>query len=581
MTDRPTDPLSSGALAPDIERPRRTRRRWPWAVAAGVAVAVAVGGALAADRGADAAPEATAAPDGGPVRGGTLNFALIDFQRTPDVHAGSNYAESVIGGNVVDKLTWQDPATGEITPWLAESWEINDDLTEFTFHLRDDVTFSDGTPFDAEAVRLNYEQYVKGDEALGIKGNGSTLFIGYEETRVVDEHTVTVVFSQPAASFLQASSFTANFQPGFLAPSTLALTAEERTDPTTVIGTGPFVYESWTPQVETVLVRREGYDWAPPALDHDGEAYLDRIVFRSVPEASVRTGSLESGTIDATLDVQPTDEDPLRAKGFEIISARVPGADIRFDLNAGLFPTDDLAVRRAIQLGWDREAVETSVLTDSYEISTSVLARAVTGYVDHSDRALRYDPQEAEKILDEAGWEPGPDGVRVKDGRRLEVKLLGISNLVVNKPAYELIQQDLAEIGIDLQLTVVPIPDYAAHQANARTEWNVTAANRSRNEPSVLNLTYNPAIGNASYLPEGFAGRDEITQAVSAIETTLDPEQRLDLIAEAQEVVLEKYALTNPVYTPAQVIAHSPKVHGIVFDAQARNTFVDTWKEVG
>lgn len=571
----PSDPPA------DIEQPRRARRRWPWVAAATAAVVVAAGGAFAAGRGADAAPQPAGAATDGPVRGGTLNFALIDFQRTPDVHGGSNYAESVIGGNIVDKLTWQDPATGEITPWLAESWEINDELTEFTFHLRDDVTFSDGTPFDAEAVRANYEQYVHGDEALGIKGNGTTLFVGYSETRVVDEHTVTVVFSQPAASFLQATSFTANFQPGFLSPATLALSAQERTDPTRVIGTGPFVYESWTPQVETVVVRREGYDWAPAALEHDGEAYLDKIVFRSVPEASVRTGSLESGTIDATLDVQPTDEEPLRSQGFEIVSARVPGADIRFDLNVGLFPTDDLAVRRAIQLGWDREAVETSVLTDSYEISTSVLARAVTGYVDHSDGALRYDPDEAERLLDAAGWEPGPDGIRVRDGRRLEVELLGISNLVVNKPAYELIQQDLARIGIDLRLTVVPIPDYAAHQANAATEWNITAANRSRNEPSVLNLTYNPALGNASYLPPDFAGRDEITQAVSAIETTLDPEQRLALVATAQDVVLEEYALTNPVYTPAQVIAHSPRVHGIVFDAQARNTFVDAWKEQG
>jgi len=568
-------------LPSDIEQPRRVRRRWPW-VAAGVVVVVAVaGGALAAGRGADAAPAPTTAAGDGPVRGGTLNFALIDFQRTPDVQAGSNYAESVIGSNVVDKLTWQDPTTGEITPWLAESWEINDDLTEFTFHLRDDVTFSDGTPFDAEVVRANYEQYVKGDESLGIKGNGTTLFTSYEETRVVDEHTVTVVFSQPAASFLQATSFTANFQPGFLSLATLALTAEERTDATKVVGTGPFVYESWTPQVETVLVRRDGYDWAPAAIGHDGEAYLDRIVFRSVPEASVRTGSLESGTIDATLDVQPTDEGPLRSKGFEIISGRVPGADIRFDFNAGLFPTDDLAVRRAIQLGWDRSAVETSVLTDSYEISTSVLARAVTGYVDHSEGVLRYDADEARALLDDAGWVPGDDGIRVRDGRRLEVKLLGISNLVVNKPAYELIQQDLAEIGIDLQLTVVPIPDYSAHQANARTDWNITAANRSRNEPAVLNLTYNPSIGNANYLPDDFAGRDEITQAVSAIESTLDPDVRLDLIAEAQEVVVEKYALTNPVYTPAQVIAHSPRVHGIIFDAQARNSFVDTWKEVG
>ena len=563
-----------------IENERRSRRRWPWiAGGAAVLVALAATGATAVlGRDDEPAPATTAASDE-PVRGGTLEFALIDYQRVVDVQAGSSYAESIIGGNVVDKLTWQDPETNEITPWLATSWEVNDDLTEFTFHLREDVTFSDGTPFNAEVVKANFEQYVKGDEALGIKPNGATLLPGYVETRVDDEFTATVVFATPSASFLQASSFTANFQPGFLSLSTLGKTAEERTDPKNVIGTGPFVYESWTPQVSTVLVKRDGYDWAPEALDHEGEAYLDKIVFSSVPEASVRTGSLESGTIDATLDVQTTDEATLREKGFVVESGRVRGADIRFDFNLGLFPTDDLAVRKAIQLGWDREAVEKSVLTDSYEISTSVVARKVDGYVDYSGSVLRYDPKAAEKLLDDAGWATGPDGIRVKDGKPLVVKLSGISNLVVNKPAYESIQQDLKKIGIDLQLTVVPIADYAANSAKAKTDWNITAANRSRADISVLNITYNPLVGNANYLPEGFAGRQELIDSLTALESTLDPDARHAAAKKAQDLVLEKYALTNPVYTPAQVIAHSPEVHGIVFDAQARNPFVNTWKE--
>ncbi|GIG19976.1 ABC transporter substrate-binding protein [Cellulomonas chitinilytica] len=564
-----------------IENDRRRRRRWPWVVAASAVAVALVGTGAAAFLGGDEdpTPTATGTAPTEPVRGGTLQFALIDYQHVVDVQAGSSYAESIIGGNVVDKLTWQDPDTGEITPWLATSWDINDDLTEFTFHLRDDVTFSDGTPFDAEVVRANFEQYVHGDEALQIKPNGATLLPNYVETRVVDPRTVTVVFSKPSASFLQASSFTANFQPGFLSLSTLAKSAEERTDPLNVIGTGPFVYESWTPQVSTVLVKRKGYDWAPPALKHKGEAYLDKIVFSSVPEASVRTGSLESGEVDATLDVQTTDEAPLRDKGFVVESGRVRGADIRFDFNVGLFPTDDLAVRQAIQLGWNRDTVAKNVLTDSYEISTSVVARAVDGWVDYSGTLLHQDTKKAEKLLDDAGWVPGPDGIRVKDGKPLVVKLSGISNLVVNKPAYESIQQDLRKLGIDLQLTVVPIADYTANNAKAKTDFNITAANRSRADISVLNIAYNPTLGNANYVPDGFEGRQEIVDTLSALETTLDPDERHAAAKKAQDLILEKYALTNPVYTPAQVIAHSPKVHGILFDAQARNPFVNTWKE--
>ncbi|GAA1595016.1 ABC transporter substrate-binding protein [Actinoplanes couchii] len=567
-------------LRSSIETAESGRRRWPWITGASVlAVLLVAGIGFAVTRGGEAG--AAAGDSGAPVRGGTLQFALIDYQRSPDIHWGTNYAESLIGNNVTDKLTWQDPRTGEITPWLAEKWEYNIDLTEYTFHLRRDVTFSDGTPFDAAAVKANFDQYVHGDEKLGINPNGAVLLPGYVETATPDAYTAVVKFEKPLASFLQASSFTANAQPGFLSLNTLELSAEQRTDPTKIIGTGPFVYESWEEQVKTVLVKRPGYHWAPPAIGHTGEAYLDRIVFNTIPEASVRTGSLASGTVDATLDVGTTDEKPLADQGFTIISRGVSGTAIYFNFNSQLFPTNDIAVRKAIQLGWDRTAVEKTVLTGSYRIATSVLADSVQGYADYSNSVLKYDPAAAEKLLDDAGWVEGTDGIRAKDGKRLQLKLLGINNLVVNKPAYESVQQDLQKIGIDLQLTVVPIPDYAAQIAKAETDWNITAANRSRNDPAALNLVYAPTLGNSSYLAEGKStGIDiaEVSDTLAKLETTLDKTRRDAYTKAAQDLLLEKYALVNPIYNPSQVIAHSPKVHGIIFDAQSRNHFVDAWK---
>lgn len=567
-------------LRSSIERAAVRRKKWPWVAGAVVVLLIAASG-FALTRGDGSGGRAA---DGGtPVRGGTLQFALIDYQRSPDPQWGTNYAESLIGDNVTDKLTWQDPDTGEITPWLATSWEYNENLTEFTFHLRTDVTFSDGTPFDSDAVKANFDQYVHGDEKLGILPNGATLLPGYVETRTPDRYTAVVRFEKPLASFLQASSFTANAGPGFLSPSTLKLSAKQRTDATKVIGTGPFVYESWKPQTRTVLVKRKGYHWAPPALGHKGEAYLDRIVFNTIPEASVRTGSLTSGAIDATLDVGTTDEKSLADQGFTIIHRAVSGTSIVFNLNSQLFPTDDIAVRKAIQLGWNRDALRKTVLTDSYSVATSILEPSVLGYEDYSGSVLRYDPQQAKRLLEQAGWKQGPDGIRTKDGKKLVVKLLGINNLVVNKPAYESIQQDLKKTGIDLRLTVVPIPDYAAGVAKAKTDWNITAANRSRNDPAVLNLQYSPLLGNGSYLTEDSTGVDvdEVTRTLGKLELTLDPTARKQYAKAAQDLLLDKYALVNPVYNPSQVIAQADYVHGIVFDAQSRNHFVDTWKSNG
>lgn len=564
-----SDPITS------IEQEPTRRRRWPWVVGGAAAAAALLVGVWAVVPGAPGRGEAAL----GPTNGGTLEFGMIDYQRSPDPQWGTNYAESIIGNNITDKLTWQDPKTGEITPWLAESWEYNDDLTEFTFHLRDDVTFSDGEKFNAEAVKENFDQYVHGDDELGILPNGAQLLRGYVGTETPDEYTAVITFDEPAASFLQSSSFTANAQPGFLSPSTLKKSAEERSDPKNVIGTGPFVYDTWEEQVKTTLVRREDYDWSPSAIGHDGPARLERIVFNVVPESSVRTGSLTSGSLDAILDVGTTDEEPLKEQGYSIISREVSGTAIRFQFNTSLFPTNDIAVRKAIQRGWDRAAIEKTVLTDSYSTATSILTPSVQGYTDLSGSALAYDPEEAERILDEAGWKRGQDGIREKDGQRLEVDLIGINNLVANQPAYESIQQDLSKIGIDLNLEVLPIPDYTAALAHADEDYNLVAANRSRNDPAVLNLSFNPEIGNENYFPEDFDGLDEITAALEDLETTLDPEERAKYAAEAQRLLVDKYALTNPVYNPSQVIAHDKGVHGIIFDAQSRNHFVNTWLE--
>ncbi|MBL1120030.1 ABC transporter substrate-binding protein [Streptomyces sp. 110] len=567
-------------LRSSIERAAPRRKKWPWAAGVVAVLLIAVS-AFALTRGGGSGDQA--AGDGKPVRGGTLQFALIDYQRSPDPQWGTNYAESLIGNNITDKLTWQDPDTGEITPWLAKSWKYNKDLTEFTFHLRTDVTFSDGTPFDSAVVKANFDQYVHGDQKLGILPNGATLLPGYIETRTPDKYTAVIRFKKPLASFLQASSFTANAQPGFLSLSTLKLSAKQRTDPKKVIGTGPFVYQSWKAQDSTVLVKRKGYNWSPPALKHQGEAYLNKIVFNTIPEASVRTGSLESGELDATLDVGTTDEKSLADQGFEITHRAVSGTAIFFNFNSGLFPTNDIAVRKAIQLGWNREALKKTVLTDSYSVATSVLGPSVSGYADYSGSVLTYDPKKAEQLLEKAGWKQGPDGIRVKDGKKLVVKLLGINNLVVNKPAYESVQQDLKKIGIDLQLTVVPIPDYTANLAKAKTDWNITAANRSRNDPAVLNLLYSPLLGNGSYLGEDSTGVDvdEVTKTLGRLELTLDPAERKQYAKAAQDLLLDKYALVNPVYNPSQVIAQAKYVHGIIFDAQSRNHFVNAWKGNG
>lgn len=159
--------------------------------------------------------------------------------------------------NVAESLTDQDPATGRIIPWLASSWEVSDDALQYTFHLRQDVSFSNGERFDAQAVKTAFDSN-KAFAAQLPATFGATYLAGFDHAEVVDPFTVRLVLSRPNAGFLQATS-TTNL--AILAPASYALTAQERSLGK-IIGTGPFILEHYTPEVGARLVKRADYAWA-------------------------------------------------------------------------------------------------------------------------------------------------------------------------------------------------------------------------------------------------------------------------------------------------------------------------------
>jgi peptide/nickel transport system substrate-binding protein len=511
-----------------------------------------------------------------PVQGGVLHFGVLDAPAVIDPHEAGSYPESIIADNITDKLTWQDPVSGKLYPWLATSWSYNSTLTRFTFQLRHGVTFSNGQPFNAAAVKANFDQDAFGDAKLQITPD-PTHWTGYIGTLTPNPYEVIVEFSKPNAGFLTFSSFSGDNDPGFVANKTLQSTKTQRLIPANVIGTGPFIVKSFTYQQNVILVRRAGYDWAPAPLAHDGAAYLNEVDIETIPEASVRTGALEAGQLQATLDVAPTDEASLRSAGYQILYQPIGGQNISFSLNSDLFPTKDVDVRKAILEGWNRAALFGPVLSSSYRAAWSLLAPNVPGYTSFQNSALRYNPTAAEALLNSDGWKVGAGGYRYKDGKELTVKLLGINNLAPNQSAYELMQEQLKQVGINVALSVLPIADFEAQEDVAKTTWNGTAGNTSRDDPSVLWQADSPAVGNGSYLQPSSPEYQPLVNVLQQVQSTLDPAGRAAATAQAQNLLIAQYALVDPVYVPSQVIAADQDVHCIIFDAQSRNLFYDTW----
>jgi peptide/nickel transport system substrate-binding protein len=536
-----------------------------WRTAA-IALATASALLLSACANQDTGPAVNTNATTTPVSGGTLVFDIANDPINLNPRAtGSGNDTLYVTRQVVDSLTSQDPATGEVTPWLADSFTANDDATVFTFVLREGITFSDGTPLDATVVKANIDDIIANG---ALATSAITAFPNYVGTEVVDDSTLTVSFSKPNGAFPQALTAPGL---GITALSTLAIPFEDRATGEGVIGTGPFVFDSYTKDTSVVLSRRSGYAWAPPFAENDGEAYLDSVEFQVVPEAGVRTGSLTSGQVDVIGGVLPLDIETLRGHDLPLIIRANPGLTFGLSTYATRPLLEDGDVRTALVTAIDRETIRDATLTPDFAVATSVLAANTPGYVDLSDEVV-YDPRASQKLLDAAGWKTGNDGIRQKDGERLSLTLGYISNFVANQSIVEIIQQQLAAIGVEVKLETGTVPQYLAAQAAG--EYDLAYGNLSRADGDVLRTQFSGS--NASNL-KGNTDEKLNTLLIDQLATS-DQAQRNSLAGDAAKRIIE-LGYVIPVVELTTVLGTGDDVHGVALGADSRlGSLVDAWK---
>jgi len=543
MTTTPSSPRS----------PRTLRRPVVGLAATASAAALLLSGC---STGADVAGSGASA-GGEPVAGGDLTFAItVDSHCIDPQQVGNNDAIAA-ARQTVASLTAQDPESGEILPWLAESWEVNDDASSYTFHLRDDAAFADGTPIDAAAVKTNFDAIV---DLGAVASLGSQYLVGYAGTTVVDERTVTVDFDEPSAQFLQATS---TFSLGLLSPGSATLSAEDRCAGK-YVGSGPFAVKSYTQDQEIVLEKVAGYAWGSEANQHTGEAYLDTVTFKVIPEASVRTGSLQSGQIDATAALNAVDLPQFDGNGFWLQYRANPGVVFNLFPNESSPLAADEAVRTALVKGIDRQQIVDTVLTPQDRPATGVLSHS-TPLFEGADDLLAYDPEGAKKALDDAGWVVGADGIREKDGQKLTTT---VTFWQVPEPL-ELVQQQLRQIGVDLQLKHVTVAE--AEAAKESDDFDFDYYNLTRSDADVLRTIFSANARNINQRDP-----EEVDELLDDSAAATDPEERQRLVAEASRLLLERgHAI--PVYELSTTIAAADRVQGLAFEASSRLDFYDAW----
>ncbi|MBK4988453.1 MULTISPECIES: ABC transporter substrate-binding protein [unclassified Pseudomonas] len=465
--------------------------------------------------------------------------------------------------NVVESLTDQDPDSGRIIPWLAQRWEVSADALNYTFHLRQDVTFSNGERFDAHAVKTAFDSNKAFATQLPATF-GATYLAGYDHAEVLDDFTVRLVLSKPNAGFLQATS-TTNL--AVLAPASYRLTAQERSLGK-IIGTGPFVLDHYTPEVGARLTRRADYAWASANVQNKGPAHVEAVDISYIPEESVRNGLFLQGKADILWPRNPFSEvdlNLLQSKGATIQSRSLPGPALN------LYPNTrngrllgDRQVRLALQKAIDRTSYAHTVYNTAFPVVTGVYD-VTTPFFKPQAEKLAYDPKAAEQLLDAAGWHKGDDGYRHKNGQRLTLRY----NLTPAESAGDVLVQDqLRKVGIDLRLNVLTRAEWVA--GNASGNYDLTSTYMTRADPIILQTILDPRAANSATLATNTYAPATLAKAQALFDTgitaTAEP-QRAHAYGQLQDLLVDE-ASAFPLYERVWQAATAARVKDFRWTAE-------------
>ncbi|MFE9611157.1 ABC transporter substrate-binding protein [Streptomyces sp. NPDC006012] len=508
-----------------------------------------------------------------PQDGGTLTYAASTEPDSWDPHQASTGVTARLLRPVLDSLVTLNP-DGTVAPWLAASWQVSDDGLSYTFKLRKDVTFSDGTPFDATAVKANFDHVVA---PKTVSKAAAPLLGPYERTEIPDRFTAVVHLKEPYASFLRsvASTFL-----GFHSPKALKERgAELGSGGPAIVGTGPFRFVSRIAGQQAVFERRPDYRWGPAGAAHTGAARIDRIVVNILTENASRVGAVTSGQADVAEEIPAARLASVRAQsGLSLLRTAVPGTSYTFYLNTQRAPFDDLAVRRAVQCAVDLPAIVKGVFQGEYQPARSPLNPSTFAYDKNLGDLWGYDKAKAEQLLDAAGWTArDAAGYRTKDGRRLTAQFPYVQSFVSsdNQSIAIGIQDALKKVGIALDL--IPVDSATSMDRTAKGDYDMFAFGWESPDPALLRNLYH------SKKQFGKGGLNGARVHDAQLDTLLDRAQRTDdrdrlveLYQKVQRRVIDQ-AYSIPTYVASRDSAVRSRVHGLTYDAFSELDLYDAW----
>jgi peptide/nickel transport system substrate-binding protein len=344
----------------------------------------------------------------------SLVFAASADARTLDPHNTTDSQSDQVIWMIYNALIRYDENMN-IAPDLALAWSVAEDQLTWTFELRKGVRFHDGAPFDARAVKANFERVLDPEQGH----NRRDLFAPIERVEVVDDFTVRIVTRYPFGAF---------------EPMMAHVSAAIRSPAKDGSGTGPYKLRSWRKDLELVLDRNEDY-WGE-------RGKLDTIVYRPIPEAASRVIALESGDVDVITQIPPADLKRLESEPDVVVSKTLSIGAQQFRFHCKRKPFTDPRVRQAISYAIDRRSILENLMPGMAEPSTGPLTPRIRGRADLGE--IPYDPDKAKELLAEAGY---PDG--------FETRITTTPRYNMGVELAQAVAAQLSKVGIEAEIEVL------------------------------------------------------------------------------------------------------------------------------
>jgi peptide/nickel transport system substrate-binding protein len=486
----------------------------------------------------------------------TVTMAVFQEPDTLDPSASGLITVGTISHCIFDTLIWDLPGHGA-NPFyagLATSWQASPDAMSYTFKLRNDVKFHDGTPFNAAAVKFTFDHIVDPNT----KSKSSAGALGpYQETQVIDDYTVKVVFKSANAAFMNEVATFAMVSPA----AVQKYGADFGHNP---VGTGPFKFKDYVVGQHVTVERNPDYNWGPAPL-RTGPPQIKTIIFRILADPGTRFNALQTGEIQLAPNINPQDIQTIKSDSrYTVFNVASTGMPWNIMVNAQKAPTNDPLVRQALEFATDQATIVKTLYFGLYTAADSIYTPLTPGYDPATQAIYKYDPTKAGQLLDQAGWTKGSDGMRQKNGQPLKLNFINIAGFGFDGIS-QLMQSQFKDVGIAVDISDQSFP--AVGDAYNRGDHHLADFFYYDVDPY-----FTRALFGGDQIAHGFNWEHydnaDLTALIDKANATADNAQRTALYKQVGQTIMQA-AVIIPIYNSSGLFVGTSSLKGLAFTVNA------------